>query len=360
MRLETYLGLAQVEQSITDRLHLSAVLVFALLVTLLLAWMTYFFVEKPIRKSKRINVIAPVLLLISVVCLPLYLFVHIAAAQSSTQNPELSAFLERYSIEQNSEFQRDIIEAYRFDCSFLEESGQVRLSLPQSCYQASTRPVLMLWGDSHAAHLRPGLDALLQKIDTSNYKAVVVQMASGSCVPSLQQINPGNSVARACNLSNDLALKTISQLKPEVLIIAQASDYFKTNWGELIAAVKKLGAGRVIVVGPVPRWRDDLPRLIAYRYWPSVPKRLSVGLRQEFFDIDKELKHIITGFPGVTYISAIDYFCNTEGCLVSVGDDKLALTTYDQGHLTPEASRHFIFDAFTPFIPVPVAPMAVH
>ena len=345
-RLETHLGFAEVMQPVTDVLRLPAIKVLALVVAAILAYLTYVLVEKPIRRLGRLSAVAVVLLMTLTVCLPAYLYIHLSGKQFAG-DPALQAFLLRYSYEQNDAFKNSILKGYRMDCSFLDGAGRVAPSLPPSCYTASGNPVVMLWGDSHAAHLRPGLDVLLQT-EGSTPKAAIIQLSSGSCVLRLQPINKEASAEQACDRSNELALKTIAQLKPDVLILTQANDYFQSNWTALIAEVRKRGAKQVIVVGPVPRWRDNLPATIAYRYWPSVPLRLNDQLRREFFDIDRKLKQEIAGVDGVIYVSAIDYFCNAEGCLVSFGDDRLALTSWDGGHLTPRASQEFVRDRLAP------------
>ena len=41
------------------------------------------------------------------------------------------------------------------------------------------------------------------------------------------------------------------------------------------------------------------------------------------------------------FVNLIDFFCNKDGCLTYVGDDKkTGITSFDYGHLTPIASDY--------------------
>jgi hypothetical protein len=61
--------------------------------------------------------------------------------------------------------------------------------------------------------------------------------------------------------------------------------------------------------------------------------------------IDSELKSKLPQSASVRFVSVIDYFCNSEGCLVYDGDDiREGITSWDYAHLTPVASYHFARD----------------
>jgi len=49
----------------------------------------------------------------------------------------------------------------------------------------------------------------------------------------------------------------------------------------------------------------------------------------------------LRGFPGVTYLSALDHLCREDGCLAQVPDeDAFDLMVMDFGHLTPKGSSY--------------------
>jgi hypothetical protein len=319
---------------------------------LLLATATYLIVEKWIRRPVNFQKKAWGLLVALVLILPIGTLWQITVMEHRMGGEEQSQLLKKYDMQSpESAYRRAIIAAYRPECIFYGGRGDVKSVLAASCYTASTRPVVMLWGDSHAEHLRPGLGAIQRKQMTYGKHLEILQITSASCHASLG-FNPIKSdEMRGCNLANSLALKTIAQVKPDVLIIAQALGHTATNWPQLLAEVVKLGARHVIVVGPVPQWQMALPRLIAYNYWPEIPIRLKSHLQQEFFEVDKEMKRQIISGPMISYVSAIDFFCDqSNACLVSIGADRSVLTSFDSGHLTLEASAAFVEDRLEPII----------
>lgn len=84
----------------------------------------------------------------------------------------------------------------------------------KSCY--TRRPnqdkVVLIWGDSHAEQLRPGLSMKLPK----NWQ--ILQVASSGCDPRLDaKPNPENF----CEQSNWFAFETIKHTKPDVVIVGQ-------------------------------------------------------------------------------------------------------------------------------------------
>jgi hypothetical protein len=325
---------------------------FALLAAVILAIATYLLVEKWVRRPVNLQKKAWGLLSALVLILPIGTLLQITVMEQRMGGEGRSQFLKKYDMQSpESAYRQATVAAYRPECNFYGGRGDVKPVLAPSCYTASAKPVVMLWGDSHAMHLRSGLDAIQRKQMTYGKQLEVLQITSGSCHASLEQNTLKTDEARGCNLANSLALKAIAQVKPDVVIIAQALGHTATNWSQLLTEVLRLGARHVIVVGPVPQWQNTLPRLIAYNYWPKAPVRLQSHLQQEFFEVDKQLKRQIINGPMISYVSAIDFFCDqSNACLVSIGADQSVLTSYDSGHLTPEASVAFVEARLEPFI----------
>jgi SGNH domain (fused to AT3 domains) len=261
-------------------------------------------------------------------------------------------FLKKFDMSSpDSVYRQATIAAYTPMCSFYGGPGDVKPVLARPCYVPRSRPVVMLWGDSHAMHLRPGFDALQVKQQQAGKQFEILQVTSGSCHAALEQSDRKTDEARGCNLANALALKTIVQAKPDVVVIAQALGHETTDWARLTTEVTRLGARHVIVVGPVPQWTQGLPQLVAYQYWPVPPTRLKSHLQPEMFAIDRQLRRQIVDTPALSYVSAINFFCDAENaCRVSVGTDIMALTSHDSGHLTPVASVAFVEASLAPVL----------
>jgi hypothetical protein len=65
-----------------------------------------------------------------------------------------------------------------------------------------------------------------------------------------------------------------------------------------------------------------------------------VGVDQEIVSLNETLKlNEFKSTNGAYFIDLIDVFCNAQGCLTYLGsDNKLGITSWDYGHLTPIAS----------------------
>jgi len=143
-----------------------------------------------------------------------------------------------------------------------------------------------------------------------------------------------------CDQSNWFAIKTISETKPDVVIVAQADGHSLNTMNQVIKKLKGIGVNKIIFTGPSPHWKPDLPKVIARKLWPKTPQRTLVGIDQEIVALNETLKlNDFKNINGVSFIDLINYFCDADGCLTYVGsDNKLGITSWDYGHLTPVAS----------------------
>jgi hypothetical protein len=221
---------------------------------------------------------------------------------------------------------------------FLKGSTATKFSdecLPPKSEDNASKYVL-IWGDSYAAHLFPGVMSL-----GSFGKALdVAQFTISSCPPILSQ---AIRFSASCMRQNDYIALKIKQVLPDVVILA--AHWLSYDHRGLVSTLKFLndiGVRRVIVVGPFPEWKGSLPRNI-YFSGPGnprfeLPTRLSTGLvAQE--DIEVSLRYISSMYDA-TYVSPLGLLCNEGGCLVVVGDSSQELTSYDAGHPTIGTSKY--------------------
>ena len=191
----------------------------------------------------------------------------------------------------------------------------------------------MLWGDSHIQHLDPGLKVTLPP------DLVVMQIATGGCLPRLPQTDPDPD--NICNRSNAFAVQAIEKAKPDIVVIAQRSDYEATDWTELAQALKTRGARNVLLLGAMPQWQLPLHDILARHFWPNPPARLNKWLRSDLFETDRVLKQRYEGSSDLKYVSMIDNLCNADGCLTYIGPDpREDIVAFDYGHLTLSSSRY--------------------
>ena len=302
----------------------------ALLASVLLAWLTYLFIEKPVRfgKHSRVKVASLCLLMLTTGSVGYY-----------TYQRNGLGFRFPKIIQDLSSFQYDFKTEYREGTCFLrpdqDESAFANCtdqpSMPDS-------PSIFLWGDSHAAHLYPGL----KKVMGREFK--LTQLTTSSCPPVLGISEPLNP---HCKDINNYVFDRIVREKPDRVILTagwRALDpaTFSHTLDELIKAKVK----RIDLIGPVPRWPDGLPQTL-YTFISQgtelggVPQRMSFGLAPGTEMYDQELQDVATQF-GINYISAIKILCNEEGCLTRVGEGVGSLTQWDHGHLTTAGSEFLV------------------
>ena len=236
----------------------------------------------------------------------------------------------------------DPIDYFQWQCSFDNfdslldpQSPQYSLAtIPSHCYQRQTgfQNTVFLWGDSHALMLYSGLKKNMPL--QWNFQ----QIAQSACSPSIAAL-PNQT--RACIAGNQFALNEIAIVKPDVVIIAKR-DTWDNNSSNLIAnKLKSLGVKKVLFIGKSPEWEADLPKIVLRKMRFHDPtKRTWDKVKMDAYSADKLLQKSFINSESAQFVSLNDFFCNSEGCLIFLGDDlKNGITSYDSNHLTPMASN---------------------
>jgi peptidoglycan/LPS O-acetylase OafA/YrhL len=324
-----------------------------------LAWLTYRLVERPLRFGARGRLKAAALMA-AMASVALIGYATWSGAGVDPRLKPLSDFL-GYFENQRPEWHYfakiDFLARWRAECAFFDTQkyrenklvGTVadsapRASLDPACYERDLRypKAVLLWGDSHAQQLAPGLTDHLPK------DWQFLQVASSACLPDADRDAP--SATSQCAQSNYFAMKTVRQAKPDVVLVAQ-SAIFSPEWAAATTAkLKGLGAGKIVFVGPVPRWSADLPKLVARGSWPPA-RRTYAGIDRSALVANTRLQRDLETDPAVRYANAIDALCNDDGCFVYFGDDVArGIASWDDGHLTPVASGHLARTLLVPII----------
>jgi hypothetical protein len=171
----------------------------------------------------------------------------------------------------------------------------------------------------------------------------ILPLATSACPPSLTP-----SPLAYCTVANEFARTHIEELKPDVVVLAQAKDHERADFEGLVAWLTRVGVKHVVVMGPVPQWQPDLYKVIARHYWPEPPARIQTHLSKSAFAADRALRARMAG-RAVTFVSVIDQLCNEQGCLAYLdGDRREGLTTFDYGHLSARGSAFVVKGALEP------------
>ena len=220
---------------------------------------------------------------------------------------------------------------WRFRQCLLDLSRE--MSFADDCVDRGRRPLVMVWGDSTAAALIPGLR---KAQETRNFG--IAQFTSSSCIPILDADIPSTPNCRAIN---DKVLALAREIRPDIVVLHGAWEVHLDKIAATVAALKAQTGARVVVLGSVPWWKRGLPNEVL-RYFmlqrKLIPERSD---RAERDGTAAALREKLAP-TGAEFISARDALCNAEGCLTRVGDSAADISASDQIHLTEKGSAYLI------------------
>jgi peptidoglycan/LPS O-acetylase OafA/YrhL len=240
---------------------------------------------------------------------------------------------------------------YGADASLADREGTCLLRTDQSAASFASgcldpveghtgQPLVLLWGDSHAADLFPGFRALQRQPGVR-----LAQYTASLCAPILE-LNVRNRPA--CLSVNSAVIQFIRTLKPDVVVLSALWDYPDPDHDkatraeklqQTIEQVKAAGVQKVIVIGSAPFWTSTVPSLLIDELrhrpnWP-VPHRLT----RELLDThDDALLRATTKKAGGYFVPLIDNLCDLTSCIVTTGPSWTDVITYDNAHFTEHGS----------------------
>ncbi len=218
-----------------------------------------------------------------------------------------------------------------------------KMSFADSCVDRDRRPLILVWGDSTAGALMPGLR---KAQETRSFG--IAQFTSTSCIPALNVDVAGTPNCRAIN---DKILSLAREIRPDIVLLHGTWGRYLDNVAGTVIALKKQSNARIVVLGSVPWWKRGLPnevmrdfmlhqRLIPERSSRAEPDGTGAALREKLVPL------------GAEFISVWDAMCNADGCLTRIGDSANDISASDQVHLTEKASVFLIQSILDDLIPV--------
>lgn len=281
----------------------------ALALALLLAVLTYRFVELPARREVKTGVLvglAAATALLGFACYQMQGFPGTGLRASDRQ-----AFLD-----------------------FFADEG-IDIGCTEKCTERdpSRRHAVLLWGDRHAMELYSGLRHNLPP------DWQILQVARPGCHPDATVTGP--STSDPCAQSNWTALQTVAAAKPDIVIMAQDRGHTIRRFNTMGAILSRLGVTRTLFLGPTPHWRTGLATIVARQLWTDTPQRTRIGLDPSLDLLNDVLAEYFTTSETMAFVDVMSLFCTEAGCLTYIGDDRRAgLTSSDGNHLRPAASDY--------------------
>ena len=287
------------------------------IVAVVLSWLTFQFVEKPIRQKRNAVALASFgLIAVGIVGIVTY-----AASGFAFRFPREIREVAQLSPKQNAGFR---------DTCFLEAPGA---HFGPDCVEAGDKPLLFLWGDFTAAALYPGL-----KKAEATIPFRLARFSSPACAPILEV------GSNRCNEANDIALGFLKSSDPQIVLLHAMWDDAINLDGlrETIARIRSIKPRRIVILGPVPVWKRTLPNALvnAYRFQHVIQDRIRSGVTGPDSDARMET---FSRTVGVEYISAWRALCDADGCITRLGPDARDVVTTDIVHLS-DAGSAFLVD----------------
>lgn len=195
---------------------------------------------------------------------------------------------------------------------------------------------ILLWGDSHAAHLYPGI--LKNLPEDKN----ITQFTASGCPPL---IGVAIDDRKNCRDINSFVADWIIKNQPgEVILSARWSKY---NWKSLKGTLEFLqarGVKKITVFGPAPIWNRVLTDILLKN---SLLNDTPLPEREKSYLVnDNETEEgirKITQAYGVNFVSVRKTLCTEQGCITHLNTKKGPVpTAWDTAHLSSEASSYLI------------------
>lgn len=315
-----------------------------LLLSVVLAVVTYRVVERPFRDGRQIR--------LKVSLLAGSMFVLACAAAAIVQGAGVPS---RYPeiVQKATQFDLDGYRAGLRNRKCFMDIGQTAAEFSTECVDPGGKPLWLLWGDSGAATLYPGFRALAER----SGEVRLAQFTSSACPPLLNYSSPAN---QACKANNDQIFERLRSLAPQVVVLSAIwINYDREKLAETIARIRATGVSRVFVLGPAPAWKEP-PSRIVFNLWKDdplhrmPPTRLSLskyglgesktergGLDQRATVADVSLR-ASTGHAGASYISILDALCHQDECLMRESKESGDSFYLDIVHLNRAGSEYVV------------------
>ena len=212
-------------------------------------------------------------------------------------------------------------------------------------------PVALIWGDSHAIAWSPGMDTVLK----AQHRAGVLALNS-ACGPLLGLHNPKDP---GCREYNDGVAAWVRDNRPDrVYLIAHWREWSLTSGSSLVDMVSGLSGNErvfgpafsrtiehlqpyvkdIIVIGPTPGAKSELPYKLAMSRWRHLVKPDEVVVSTYRY---KSRNFWLAARPymaSVTFVDPQPWFCGKEYCRYEYRNQHLYR---DSGHLNV-AGAHFV------------------
>lgn len=318
-------------------------IVTLLIVTIALAFLSWRYVESPIRKNKIFWTNKLLSILVVLVLLAFWsVWRSLSLAKGAPER------LTEYSKKEVSNGQDKFVFPYTVQCSLVTgQSSELNLCVINKAKNAGGKtrlPDFVVWGDSHAHHYYP---AIFEATESLNLSGLMITKAA--CRPTLSNevaYHSSKSEQLSCTNFNNSANTSIAALPSVHTIIIGRMWFHGETVIQTINLTKSLVASgkKVILIGALPNPGFDVPQVWRERnVWGkqiidemSQPNDKDGLVRIDQYLQDELSQEIAAG--RVVFIDAMKHFCDQTNCyLVKNGEKNFV----DHNHITEAKALEF-------------------
>ena len=192
---------------------------------------------------------------------------------------------------------------------------------------------MVLYGDSHAAHWFPALEAIADDRDLN-----FVVLTKGGC-PTANVGIPTAILSQQCPIWRDAAIERMNELQPDLIVMTASHDYpnsseeWSAGMAETVDRVLPT-TSRLVLLGDNPNAKD-LPSNCLSRNLFSASA--CSNTREAAMSTDRiDIEYAIATTRSMEFIDTTDWFCTDSTCPMMIGD---ILLYRDATHLSTTASE---------------------
>ena len=217
---------------------------------------------------------------------------------------------------------------YRLGTCFISSGEPATKFDPTHClHQDPTRKNYLLIGDSHAAQLWYGLNAVFREIN-------ILQATASGCEPTLK------NVYMYGDQCTPIMQYVYSEYLPKhhvdrILIAARWEQGDLSRLDYTIRTLKQKGFD-IVLFGPIVQYDSPLPRLLATSLKENDPQLPFKHRLDKYQKLDEEMDQLAERTWGVKYVSFFKLLCPQNACTEYAGKD--VPLQWDYGHLTQAGS----------------------
>jgi hypothetical protein len=227
----------------------------------------------------------------------------------------------------------------------------------ESCYE-SKKPLIVIWGDSFAASIYPGLKAQQSKMQFG-----LSQLTTAACPPifNLEELK----FSKNCNYINQEVFDYVVRVKPRVIILSAEwvnKDYPLTNlelrekaYKTLQLLKRALPESSIIMLGTFPIWVDGGPLVKIIETWKKQGDKtapIPVYLEADTLSTANNVLKDAAVKAGIEFIAPTSILCDQSKCISRTGDSAEELIAIDFGHLSKKGSEYFASQIWDKILPM--------